>query len=288
MTEGGLALVGAMPTTGRDADRAVAAGCAAACVAASSTTVDVLDAVRARDLEPVVVLAHLADPVCWLRLDAPERFAAEAARSAEALGGGCRHWITMLDPNAFAVQAFVTGRVRGGHPPATGHLLRALDHLLAGHVLAADAVRAAQPGATVALGLAPTSVYETSELLVDVLLARLRGAARADIGAHLRARRQRAVAERALPAGRRAQLAGRARRRAAASVIPLDQALPRAISAVYESPTQSSLDRIAVGVVAGVVRTAAYWGPPDPDDDRVSAALRPGAAPPRRAWAQAP
>ena len=158
----------------------------------------------------------------WLRLDAPERFVARA-RATAAEHPDCRRWRTIDGLNDWPVRAYASG----WRNLATGRLLRALDHQLAGHALAAAVLPA---GSEVEVGLVAHGPYELRQLLLDVLEAPAAGVARTDIGPHLRARR--AAYEREHPARTPRQ---RLRRRLTASAIPLELALPRAIAAAYEA-----------------------------------------------------
>ena len=158
----------------------------------------------------------------WLRLDAPERFEALASGAAEQHPDE-REWRTIEGLNDWPVRRYASG----WRQLATGRLLRALDHQLAGHALAAAVLPA---GSTVDVGLVAHGPYELRQLLVDVLDAPTSGVPRAEIGLHLRSRRQ--AYEREHPARTPRQ---RLRRRLTASAIPLELALPRAIAAAYES-----------------------------------------------------
>ncbi len=170
-----------------------------------------------------IVLHHGADDR-WLELDAPERFGAWADHVAERVPS-CRSWVSIAELNRWPVERYVRASRL-----ATGHLLRALDHQLAGHLLASAALRARDAGATVAPGLVLDGrAYELHDLLLDVIAAPT-VVARDDLGAHLR--RRRAAFEAAAPAATPRQ---RLVRRLAASAIPLEQALPRAIAAAYET-----------------------------------------------------
>ena len=181
---------------------------------------------RAVDEQAVVALHHGADDR-WLRLDAPERFAEWAATVADRLPA-CRTWISVQGLNQWPIERYV-----GVRRLATGHLLRAFDHQLAGHVLATAVLVAERPGTTVRAGVEEDlRAYELAALLDDVLAAPARGIARAEVGAFLRAQKRRF--EVAHPAGTPRQ---RAIRRLAASAIPLEQALPRALAATYASAT---------------------------------------------------
>ena len=174
---------------------------------------------RAVDARATVVL-HDGHDERWQRLDAPERFAEWAAVVAERLPA-CRSWVSVRGLNRWPVERYV-----GVRTLATGRLLRALDHQLAAHALAA----ATLPG-LVDPGLADDArAYELRALLDDVLAAPARGVARADVGAHLRERKL--AFEREHPAITPRQ---RLLRRLAATAIPLEQALPRALGAIYSA-----------------------------------------------------
>ena len=158
----------------------------------------------------------------WLRLDAPERLASVATDAARAHPDE-RHWRTIEGLNDWPVRRYAAG----WRHLATGRLLRALDHQLAGHALAAAVLPA---DALVEVGLVEHGPYELRQLLLDVLEAPALGVPRIEIGPHLRSRR--ATYERDHPARTPRQ---RLRRRLTASAIPLELALPRSIAAAYAS-----------------------------------------------------
>ena len=239
-------------------DRAVAAGCDAfrlsvewarverAEGAVDDTALDryaaILDACGERGLEPLVTLHHFTHPAWlgeefWLSVDAPERFAAWVTLAAGRLADRCRQWVTLNEINVLALQSYLTGVFPPGRRGATGATVRALDHLLAAHVLAYGAVRARRPDAVVATNTFCLSVYELDRLLTDVLLARSKGVGRHDLGPWLEDRR----AEHYAALGRPSALE-RALRRLGAASVPLDKALPRAVAAVYDSPHARTLD----------------------------------------------
>ena len=80
---------------------------------------DVVRALRARGIEPIVTLHHFTNPAWladlggWLRKDTVARFADYAERVAERLAGEVRYWISINEPTVYAKHAFVTGV---GHP----------------------------------------------------------------------------------------------------------------------------------------------------------------------------
>jgi len=242
-------------------DRAVAAGCQAIrlsvewarCEPSPGTYDDgafarynrILDACHDRGLEPVVCLHHFTHPRWlgadfWLDLRSPERFAEWAAVAAARLHERCRHWLTINEINALAFQSWFTAGLPPGKLARTGDTVRATGHLLAAHVLAYHAIHRVQPGAVVATNNHSQSIYEVDRLLVDILLARSRGVARHDLRDWL-AERRRAYHD-VLPASRRE----RVMRMGAVSMVPLDQAFPRAIGAVYDGPHPRPLDVIQV------------------------------------------
>jgi beta-glucosidase/6-phospho-beta-glucosidase/beta-galactosidase len=240
-------------------DRAVDAGCDAfrlsvewaRCEPADGVVDDtafdryaaILDACAERGLQPLVTLHHFTHPAWlgpnfWLTPDSPDRFAAWAALAVSRLATRCRHWVTTNEPNVLALQTYVTGAFPPGRRFSVPSLVRSLDHLMAGHVLAYDTIHRAQLNAVVATNTYAFTVYEIDRLLMDALLARAHGVARSDAGRWLAERREEYY--RALPVDLRAL--ERTLRRVAASSIPLENALPRTHAAVYDSPNRRSLD----------------------------------------------
>jgi len=182
-----------------------------------------------------VVVLHRSDlpgwlgPDFWLRLDAPARFGRWAAATVDRLGTCCGQVVTLVEPNAVAWRAWLTGTLPPHRVGAVGDLVRALDHMLAAHVAARAAVHLARPDAVVDLEIRPVPVYEVDGLLHDVLAARDHGVGRYDLRPWLTERRRDWYRKRRPPT-----LAGAALRRAARSAFPLEQALPCTVAAVYD------------------------------------------------------
>ena len=241
-------------------DRAVAAGCDAFRLsvewarcepadgridrAALERYAAIVDGCTARGLLPVVALHHFAHPHWlgpdfWLRLDAPDRFARWAETAAAHLGSRSRHWITLNEPNALAALTWVTGAFPPGRVGGVGDLVRASDHLLTAHVLAYGAVRRHRPDAVVSVNNHASSVYELDRLLLDVLLARSRGVARHELRAWLDDRRRHWYAALPTPGRKEAVL-----RRVVRAAVPLEQALPRTVAAVWDGPHERPLDAV--------------------------------------------
>ena len=242
-------------------DRAVAAGCDAfrlsvewaRCEPAEEQIDEaafarygaILDACHERGLRPTVCLHHFTHPQWlgpgfWLRLDSPERFAAWAGAAVDRLGDRCDRWLTINEMNGYAVQAFVLR----AHPPgqflAFGDLVRSLDHLLAAHVLAYDAVHRRQPDAVVSTDNHASSLYELDRMLQDVLLSRSIAVDRRSLRDWLSFRRSEQYAELG------GTWADRLLRDITGSILHLDRALPRALGAVYDGPSHRPLDLVSV------------------------------------------
>jgi beta-glucosidase len=239
-------------------DRAAAAGCDAfrlsiewaRCEPAEGTVDDtafdryraILAACGRRGMEPLVTLHHFTHPAWlgedfWQRRDSPERFAAWVATAVTRLGDACSAWVTINEINVLALMSWLVGAMPPGRRFDVASTVRGLDHLLAGHVLAYDAIHARQPAAVVATNSYSMSIYELDRLLLDVLLARSHGVARADLRPWLEERRATYHASVPTPS-----LLERFLRRRAAQSIYLEMALPRAVAAVYDSPSRRTLD----------------------------------------------
>ncbi len=242
-------------------DRAVAAGCDAFRLSVEWARCepsegvydeDAFDRYRAilaacteRGLRPTVCLHHFTHPNWlgpnfWLRLESPERFASWVGAAVDRLGVGCMNWLTLNEINGYAVQAYVLGAMPPGRYLAFGNLVRSLDHLLTAHVLAHAAIHQRQPEAVVSTDNHASSLYELDLMLVDVLVARAAGVSRAELREWLASRREEQHI--ALGGSGRADPIQRVTR----AILPLDQALPRAVAAVYDGPHERPLDLVSV------------------------------------------
>jgi beta-glucosidase len=110
-----------------------------------------LDELAGRGIAATATLYHwdlpqaLQDEGGWAVRSTAERFAEYAASVAEALGDRVTRWITVNEPQVVASHGYRTG----AHAPGLRDLLAAAaatHHLLLGHGLAAQALRAAAPG----------------------------------------------------------------------------------------------------------------------------------------------
>jgi beta-glucosidase len=123
-----------------------------------------VDELLGQGIEPVLTLYHwdlpqlLEDAGGWPTRDTAYRFADYAALVADALGDRVRRWGTVNEPWCSAMLGYAAGvhapgRTEGGAAVAAAH------HLLLGHGLAVDVLRARLgPGAEVGLTLNPYPV----------------------------------------------------------------------------------------------------------------------------------
>ncbi len=117
-----------------------------------------LDELSGRGIAATVTLYHwdlpqaLQDEGGWAVRDTAQRFAEYAAIVAEALGDRVARWITLNEPQVVVSHGHRTGEhAPGVRDPAAA--AAATHHLLLGHGLAVQAVRAAAPGAPVGITL---------------------------------------------------------------------------------------------------------------------------------------
>ncbi len=117
-----------------------------------------LDELSGRGIAATVTLYHwdlpqaLQDEGGWAVRDTAQRFAEYAAIVAGALGDRVARWITLNEPQVVVSHGHRTGEhAPGVRDPAAA--AAATHHLLLGHGLAVQAVRAAAPGAPVGITL---------------------------------------------------------------------------------------------------------------------------------------
>jgi beta-glucosidase/6-phospho-beta-glucosidase/beta-galactosidase len=236
----------------------------------------ILDSVHDRGMQPLVTLHHFTHPAWlgvdfWLRPDSPERFRAWVELAVDRFSGRCRHWITTNEPNGLAISSYIASMFPPGQRGRVSKAVRAMDNLLAGHVLAYEAIHERQAQAVVSTNTYGMSLYEVDRLLVDLLLARAAGVNRYDLKPWLQARREEFYAT-AMPDS---SVAERAMRRWTASAIALEQAFPRAVAAIYDSPFERSIDVAAIDFydpvashrlsVRRLPEPKLWDDPPDPD-----------------------
>jgi beta-glucosidase len=136
-----------------------------------------VDGLRQRGIVPALTLYHwdlpqpLEDAGGWTVRDTAERFAEYAAIVAEALGDRVGLWITLNEPWCSAWQGYGSG----SHAPGRhdiGAAVAANHHLLLGHGLGVDAVRAVVPAAKVGISLNVAPIRAASDHPDDLAAAR--------------------------------------------------------------------------------------------------------------------
>jgi beta-glucosidase len=137
-----------------------------------------VDGLLERGIRPFVTLYHWDLPLAlqerggWVSEDAPRWFADYAAVVASRLGDRVHDWVTLNEPQVTAFAGYQTGV----HPPGVrnrGLAVRVAHHLLLAHRAAAQAVRAAAPGASVGIALNLSPVYPATDSLEDEAAARI-------------------------------------------------------------------------------------------------------------------
>lgn len=102
---------------------------------------DVIRALRARDLEPIVTLFHFTSPQWfserggWRHPRAVERFGRYVERVLDAVGPSVRYWVTFNEPAIYVYQGYVAGVWPPGQRSWLA-ALRILERLLHAHTTA--------------------------------------------------------------------------------------------------------------------------------------------------------
>jgi beta-glucosidase len=114
-----------------------------------------LAALRARGIEPLVTLHHFTHPIwfeergAFLAPDAIPLFTRYTAKVVEELGGLCDFWCTVNEPNVYAIRGYQIG---GSPPGRVGDLrgaVRAVSNMARAHASAYREIHRLQPTARV-------------------------------------------------------------------------------------------------------------------------------------------
>jgi len=111
-------------------------------------------ALRARGLEPMVTLHHFANPVwleergSWANAETPALFARYAAKVVGALGDQVTLWCTINEPMVYAAYGFLLGYWPPGHT-SLDETFAVIANLAQGHAEAYHAIKQASPAAQV-------------------------------------------------------------------------------------------------------------------------------------------
>ncbi|MFJ6843641.1 GH1 family beta-glucosidase [Streptomyces griseoluteus] len=137
---------------------------------------ELTDALLEAGITPSVTLYHwdlpqvLQDRGGWPERDTAEHFVAYAAAVAERLGDRVTHWATLNEPLCSAWIGHLEGKMAPGLTDLTA-AVRASYHLLLGHGLATQAIRAAAPGAEIGLVTNLSTVHPATDSPEDVAAA---------------------------------------------------------------------------------------------------------------------
>jgi len=136
-----------------------------------------VDELLAAGIEPAVTLYHwdlpqtVEDQGGWRERATAERFTEYAAVAAGHLGDRVKRWITLNEPFCSSILGYADGVHAPGAHEGEG-ALKAAHHLMLGHGLAAQAVRAAVAAAQVGITLNLASVQQVSDSPEDIEAAR--------------------------------------------------------------------------------------------------------------------
>lgn len=128
----------------------------------------VLDAVRARGMEPIVTVVHFTYPAWLDQPDArgragweaermPGEFARFAGWAAQEYGAKVRWWLTINEPNTYALVGYLAGMMPPGKRNPFAYM-QAMANLSAAHKLGYEAIHAADADAMVSIN--PIMVHQ--------------------------------------------------------------------------------------------------------------------------------
>ncbi|MFI0733712.1 GH1 family beta-glucosidase [Streptomyces sp. NPDC021225] len=138
---------------------------------------ELIDGLLEAGITPSVTLYHwdlpqvLQDRGGWPVRDTAEHFAAYASATAGRLGDRVHHWTTLNEPLCSAWIGHLDGVMAPGLTDLTA-AVRASYHLLLGHGLATQAIRAAAPGAEVGIVNNLSTVHAATDRPEDLAAAR--------------------------------------------------------------------------------------------------------------------
>ncbi|BDH06756.1 GH1 family beta-glucosidase [Streptomyces seoulensis] len=137
---------------------------------------ELTDALLEAGITPSVTLYHwdlpqvLQDRGGWPERETAEHFAAYASAVAERLGDRVTHWATLNEPLCSAWIGHLEGKMAPGWTDLTA-AVRASYHLLLGHGLATQAIRAAAPDAEIGIVTNLSTVHAATDSPEDMAAA---------------------------------------------------------------------------------------------------------------------
>lgn len=117
---------------------------------------DILKAMRAAGIMPMVTLHHFTNPIWmedqggWLNEESITWFRRFVKKTSYALADLCDTWCTINEPNVFASQGYFVGKFPPGHQNI-GEYFQVVYHMLLAHAAAYEVIHDLQPTARVGL-----------------------------------------------------------------------------------------------------------------------------------------
>lgn len=118
---------------------------------------DVLGELREQGISPMVTLHHFTSPLWfsrrggWAKSGSAAAFAAFTRRVADELGDLVGHWITLNEPNIYALQGWHLGEFPPGNRGDLVGVFRVLANLRAGHLAAYRELKRSTPAVPVGI-----------------------------------------------------------------------------------------------------------------------------------------
>lgn len=146
---------------------------------------ELIRAMRARGLTPIVTLQHFSYPAWldreggWESKEAPARFARFVARIVPELAADVDWYLTFNEPTVFVAGGWVSGQMPPGKTNDAAGAARVLRHLVQGHRLAYAAIHRLDPVAKVSFNNYSASWHVTGDAVEpeDGFLSELQGTA---------------------------------------------------------------------------------------------------------------
>ena len=134
-----------------------------------------------RGLTPMVTLHHFTNPIWleeqggWENDDTPQKFAAFVRKAVQALKEYVSYWVTINEPNTYAVAAYKAGEFPPGKKSMSAYLHSSIN-LVRAHAMAYRIIHEIQPEARVGLSMNYRSFFPATSSPLDKLVAGIQAA----------------------------------------------------------------------------------------------------------------
>jgi beta-glucosidase len=158
--------------------------------------VKILESLKNNSLEPVVTLHHFCHPAFlgqnfWTTLEAPDIFGEWVKFALQAFGSLVDKWVTINEPNIFAIMAYIFGQFPPGKLLDTKSAHKAIINLYLAHIKAYEILKSANENATIGINSLSLSIYELDRIYLDILLAKKDSVKESELKDYLEDRRAR-------------------------------------------------------------------------------------------------